>query len=162
MTLIRPTLPQDTSAILQMAAAEPLFTPEEADTVAELLKDYLEKPDHNGYFFLTAEVESQLAGFACYGPTSLTKGTFDLYWICVDRRFSRHGIGRALINRAEDEIQRAGGHMIVAETSGSPEYAPTRAFYEGVGYRRIATIPDYYAPDDDLVIYIRSFRPGRS
>ncbi len=160
MISIRPTLAQDTTTVLQMAASEPLFTPEEADTVGELLSDYLEKPDHNGYFFLTAEVDDQVAGFACYGPTSLTKGTFDLYWICVDRRFARRGIGKALIDRTELEVQRAEGRMIVAETSGSPEYAPTRAFYEGIGYTRIATIPDYYAPGDDLVIYIRSFRPG--
>jgi ribosomal protein S18 acetylase RimI-like enzyme len=162
MISIRPTLAQDTAAILQMAASEPLFTPEEADTVRELLSDYLEKPDHNGYFFLTAEFEGQLAGFACYGPTSLTKGTFDLYWICVDRRFARRGVGKALIDRAEDEVQHAGGRMVVVETSGLPEYAPTRAFYEGIGYTRVATIPDYYAPGNDLVIYIRPFKPGRS
>ena len=162
MISIRPTLPQDTAAILQMAASEPLFTPEEADTVEELLNDYLQKPDHHGYFFLTAELDGQVAGFACHGPTSLTKGTFDLYWICVDRRFSRKGIGKALIERTEDEVQHAGGRLIVVETSGSPEYAPTRAFYEGVGYARIATIPDYYDAGDDLVIYVRAFKPCRS
>ena len=50
--------------------------------------------------------------------------------------------------------------LIVVETAGRPEYAGTRAFYEARGYRRVATIPDFYAPGDDQVVYVKSFNPG--
>jgi len=41
------------------------------------------------------------------------------------------------------------------ETSSRSDYVPTRAFYEARGYTRAATIPAYYAPGDDLVIYTK-------
>ncbi len=160
MISIRPTRLQEAAAILRIAAAEPLFTAEEADTVNQLLTDYFEKPDHNGYFFLTADLDGQVAGFACYGPTALTKGTFDLYWICVGRDFARRGIGKALMDRAQVEVRRAEGRLVVVETSGTEEYAPTRAFYEKLGYARVATVPEFYGPDNDLVIYTRKTSPS--
>lgn len=155
MADIRETLSRDTDEILRIAADQPLFTEEEVETVGELLEDYLELPDHNGYAFLTASLDGEVVGFACYGATPLTHGTFDLYWICVDRRFSRRGIGRGLIGRVVQEVRALGGRMIVLDTSGTPEYEPTRAFYRSVGFVPIATVPDFYRPDDDLVIYCR-------
>jgi ribosomal protein S18 acetylase RimI-like enzyme len=41
------------------------------------------------------------------------------------------------------------------ETSSRADYAPTRAFYESRGYTRTATIPGYYAPGDDLVVFTK-------
>lgn len=155
MADIRETLSRDADEILRIAADQPLFTEEEAETVGELLDDYLELPDHNGYAFLTAILEDKVAGFACYGATPLTDGTFDLYWICVDRPFSRRGIGRDLIQRVVAEVRALGGRMIVLDTSGTPAYEPTRAFYKSVGFSAVATVPDFYRPDDDLVIFCR-------
>jgi ribosomal protein S18 acetylase RimI-like enzyme len=155
MAEIRETLSRDTDEILRIAADEPLFTQEEAETVGELLQDYLELPDRNGYSFLTATVNERVVGFICYGPTPLTRGTFDLYWICVDREFSRRGIGHDLVERVVGEVRALGGRMIVLDTSGTPQYAPTRAFYESAGFTPAATVPDFYEPDDDLVIFCR-------
>ncbi|MBA2628245.1 MAG: hypothetical protein H0U85_09540 [Gemmatimonadales bacterium] len=45
--------------------------------------------------------------------------------------------------------------VIVVETAGRSDYAPTRAFYEARGYRAVATIPDFYAPGDDQVAYVK-------
>jgi ribosomal protein S18 acetylase RimI-like enzyme len=155
MTPIRTTTAQDVDAILRIAASEPLFTTQEAACVDELLTDYLGKADHGGYYFLTAEADGQVVGFACYGPTALTDGTYDLYWICVDRKSAGKGIGTALMHRAQAEIARSKGRLIIVETSGTPAYAPTRAFYEHLGYQRVATVPSYYRAGDDLVIYTR-------
>jgi ribosomal protein S18 acetylase RimI-like enzyme len=155
MIPIRPTLPEDATPILRIASSEPLFTAEEVECVEELLRDYFGRADHNGYFFLTAELEGRVAGFACYGPKALTHGTYDLYWIAVARDFSRRGVGRALMARVEADVWGLGGRLIVVETSGEPDYSPTRAFYEGLGYTHAATIPEFYGPGDDLVIYIR-------
>lgn len=155
MADIRETLDRDADEIRRIAVDQPLFTQEEADTVGELLEDYLELADHNGYAFLTASLDEEIVGFACYGPTPLTDGTFDLYWICVDVEFARRGIGRDLIERVVAEVRTLGGRMIVLDTSGTPEYEPTRAFYRSVGFSPTATVPDFYGPDDDLVIFCR-------
>jgi ribosomal protein S18 acetylase RimI-like enzyme len=153
MTTVRPTRPQDASTLQRLAAAEPLFNAAEIACVGELLQDYLDRPDHNGYFFLTVEAEGEIAGFACYGPTPLTNGTYDLYWILVDREKAGRGLGRALMERVEREVAEQDGRLLVVETSGRPDYAPTRAFYESLGYQRTAAIPDFYAPGDDLIVY---------
>jgi ribosomal protein S18 acetylase RimI-like enzyme len=155
MAKIRETIRRDADEILRIAAEEPLFTQEEAETVGELLQDYLELPDHNGYAFLTATVEDRVVGFICYGPTPLTRGTFDLYWICVDRSFARRGIGHDLVERVVREVQALRGRMIVLDTSGTPDYAPTRAFYQSAGFTPTATVPDFYKPGDDLEIFCR-------
>jgi GNAT superfamily N-acetyltransferase len=156
MIVIRPTQPEDADSILRLAGAEPLFSKEEADTVAELLEAYLTQDDHEGYFFLSALDEGKLLGFACYGPTPLTQGTFDLYWIAVSSAARGQGVGRALMAHVEDEVRALGGRMIVLDTSGRLEYEPTRAFYHRIGYTQSATVPDFYAPGDDLIIFSRS------
>ena len=46
--------------------------------------------------------------------------------------------------------------LIVVETAGRPDYRPTRAFYEARGYRPAAVIPDFYAPGDDQVVYVKT------
>ena len=155
MIVIRPAQPEDAESILRLAGAEPLFSREEAETVAELLEAYLDQEDDDGYFFLSAMDDEKLLGFACYGPTPLTQGTFDLYWIAVDSTAKGQGVGRALMTRVEDEVRALGGRLIVLDTSGRPEYEPTRAFYRRLGYAHSATVPDFYAPGDDLVIFSR-------
>jgi ribosomal protein S18 acetylase RimI-like enzyme len=153
MIRIRTTLADDSPFILEIASGEPLFSPQEADTVGELLQDYLHRPDHNGYYFMTAEANGAVAGFACYGPTPLTHGTYDLYWICVEAGQKGQGVGRALMQAVIEQLHQLAGRLLVLDTSGRPDYAPTRAFYERLGFRRTAVIPEFYAPGDDLIIY---------
>jgi ribosomal protein S18 acetylase RimI-like enzyme len=94
-----------------------------------------------------------MLGYACFGPHPLTQGTYDLYWIVVDPTAQGHGIGHALLARVEAEVQARGGRLLLVETSGTPAYAPARRFYESSGYRCEATIHDFYALGDDLVIF---------
>jgi ribosomal protein S18 acetylase RimI-like enzyme len=47
--------------------------------------------------------------------------------------------------------------LVVVETAGRADYAPTRGFYAARGYEVAATIPDYYAPGDALVTYLKRF-----
>lgn len=154
----RVTVEADRDAILRIADREPLFSHEEAATVAELLQDYFSRPDHHGYFFLTAEAEGAVAGFACYGPTPLTRGTYDLYWVAVAAEFKGRGIGRALMEQVEQAVRQQGGRLLVVDTSGTAAYGRTREFYEQLGYRRAATIPDFYREGDPLVLYIKPLK----
>jgi hypothetical protein len=49
----------------------------------------------------------------------------------------------------------------VVETAGRPDYAATRGFYEARGYRATATIPDFYAPGDDQVVFVKPLNSER-
>ena len=145
----------EAEAIRSLARLEPLFTPDEAAVVEELLTDYLEREDHNGYFFLSATHDGELIGFTCYGPTPMTQGTFDLYWIAVASAWKGKGVGRELMSAVDERVRALNGRLLVLDTSGRADYAGTRAFYERLGFHRTGTIPDFYAEGDDLVIYTR-------
>jgi len=143
-------------AILAIARNVKVFDPEEIDTVDELLCEYRDKGAKvSGYHFLTCRNDGHVLGFACYGSRALTEGAFDLYWIATDKVAQGQGVGAALLRRVAQEIKALDGRLIVAETSGRTEYAPTRRFYEMHDYERAATITDFYAPGDDLVIYVQ-------
>jgi ribosomal protein S18 acetylase RimI-like enzyme len=102
-----------------------------------------------------AEINGETVGWICYGPTPCTIGTFDIYWIGVSSAWQGHGIGRALTAYAEQLIRDRGGRLFVVETSGRESYAPTRRFYEALGYEQAASIPDFYGPGDPRVIFTK-------
>lgn len=130
-----------------------LFHEAEVRTAVELLDEALDGDDD--YRFLGAFDGDELVGYACFGPTPDTVGTFDLYWIAVDKQRQGSGIGTQLVAAVEETLSALGGRLIVVETSSRSDYDATRRFYEAKGYTRTATIPGYYAQDDDLVIYIK-------
>jgi len=135
-----------------------LFREAEIRTAVELLDEALDGDDD--YRFLGAFDGDELVGYACFGPTPDTLGTFDLYWIAVERSRQGTGIGTQLVSAVEHRLSADGGRLIVVETSSRVEYEPTRAFYEARGYCRTATIAGYYAPSDDLVIYVKDLTHG--
>ncbi|HOG45886.1 MAG TPA: GNAT family N-acetyltransferase [Anaerolineae bacterium] len=152
----RPT-EADIPGILSMVAHAGVFTSVDVECVGELLDDYVHKPGHGGYEFIVDREDGRLLGLACYGSTPLTEGTFDLYWLCVAAEARRGGVARRLVAEMEADLRRLGARLLVVETSGSDGYRPARAFYLANGFQRQATIPDYYAPGDDLVVYTKRY-----
>jgi len=130
-----------------------LFREAEVRTAVELLDEALDGDDD--YRFLGAFDGDELVGYACFGPTPDTLGTFDLYWIAVDKQRQGAGVGTQLVTAVERTLAADGGRLIVVETSSREEYTATRGFYRARGYKHTATIPGYYAAGDDLVIYIK-------
>jgi ribosomal protein S18 acetylase RimI-like enzyme len=156
--MIFPATEADGSQIQDIAARAGVFSQEEIDCVADLWQDYLTSgPVIGGYNFLVERERDQVLGFACYGPRDLTTGVFDLYWIAVDSKIHRSGVGRRLLIAAEQAVRQAGGRMLIAETSGTADYESTRKFYLGMGYTIEATIKDFYREGDDLAICIKRF-----
>ncbi|HJR17448.1 MAG TPA: GNAT family N-acetyltransferase, partial [Gemmatimonadales bacterium] len=90
-----------------------------------------------------------------------TLGTYDLYWMAVDPMIQGSGVGTALIREMERRLAGQ-ARLIVVETAGRPEYEGTRRFYEARGYQATATIPDFYAPGDDQVVYVKRVDGERS
>lgn len=130
-----------------------MFSDAEVRIARELLDDGLRRPDKSGYRFLVVRRHGEIAGYTCWGHIDGTAASYDLYWIAVDPAAHRTGLGTALLRATEDAIRTMGGERIYVETSGRPDYAPTRAFYERSGYARVAHLPDFYGPQDDKLIY---------
>jgi len=151
-TKIRPMTPGDKPAIMKLLAATPEFKPSEVVVAEEVIDSYLKSSYRSGYHVLVAELEL-LAGYICYGPTPLTEGTWDIYWLAVSRGEQSRGIGGALMAFVEDEIKKAKGRLAVIETSSKPEYEGTRRFYRRQGYEVACRLADFYAPGDDKLIF---------
>jgi ribosomal protein S18 acetylase RimI-like enzyme len=155
-TMIEPAQEDDGPEILLLTANAGVFKPTEVATVAEIWSEYLrEGAQGSGYYLIVYRETEELLGYACYGPHPLTEGTFDLYWIAVDRAHRGLGIGLALLQAVEEGVHSLGGRMITVETSGTPEYAPARHVYASAGYLDEARLKDFYSPGDDLVIYTK-------
>ena len=154
--MIRPMTPADRPAVLALIEATGFFRPDEIAVAEELIDITLGRPEQEDYAIVVVTDETgAVAGYMTYGPTPLTRGTYDLYWMAVDPKAQGRGYGRILVEWLEDHVRRAGGRMIVIETSSSEKYEPTRRFYLGLNYTETARIPDFYGPGDGRVIYTK-------
>jgi len=150
---LRPVGHAHRARLEQLTRGTGLFREEEVATAVELLDESVAGDDD--YQFVGAFEGDQLVGYACWGPTPGTAATSDLYWIVVDRVRQSAGVGSQLLGEVERRLTADGRRLVVVETSSRSDYALTRSFYEARGYTRTATIPGYYAPGDDLVVFTK-------
>ena len=94
-----------------------------------------------------------LAGYACWGRTPDTRGTFDLYWLAVDPARQGSGIGAALVREVKRRVAALGGRVLLIEASGRADNAGVRRFYERLDCTAAARVRDFYATGDDRIIY---------
>src|SRR5947208_2060953 len=139
---LRPAARAQRGPLERLTAATGLFRPDEVAIAVELLDDALAGDDD--YRFLGAYAGDQLIGYACWGPTPGTTGTFDLYWIVVDPARQGTGLGTALLRAVEERLTTDNGRLIVVETSSRADYASTRAFPRVASVRRV--LPVLHAP----------------
>lgn len=99
-----------------------------------------------------ALLDGRVAGYVCFGPTPMTEGTYDLYWIATDPSARGKGVGSALVGAMEKELSGHGARMIRVETSATDAYGSTRLFYQRARYVEEARLRDFYKAGDDLVI----------
>jgi len=131
----------------------------EVDVAVELMEEYLDEGLKSGYRFLVADDGTAAAGYACYGPTPMTHGTWDLYWIAVEPSFQRRGVGQILLDACEAHVRGEGGRLIVLETSSRPPYEQARNFYAKNHYALLVTVRDFYAPGDHKLMFAKYLNP---
>ena len=151
--------PKDKPTIMQILQATPEFTTGEVVVAEELIDYYLDDPIESGYLIFVAEVNSRVAGYICIGPTPLTEGTWDIYWIAVSKEEQARGVGTALLAFAENKMRESRGRLAFIETSSKTEYDKTRSFYRARGYDLACQITDFYAPGDDKLILLKRLSP---
>ena len=146
--------PAHRAPVIDLLGRTPEFRPDEVSVALELVDDAL--AGGAGYRFVVDEdLGGSLLGYVCFGATPMTEGTFDLYWIVVEPRSKRSGVGKGLLEHVEAKLRREGARLLRVETEGGDAYAATRGFYLHVGYEVLATIRDFYAVGRDLVVFGR-------
>ncbi|UCF89958.1 MAG: GNAT family N-acetyltransferase [Desulfobacterales bacterium] len=146
----------DVERIRRLVEITGFFSPAEIEMACELANEHLARGVASGYHFLLGEHYGRLAGYTCYGPVPATASSYDLYWIAVHPDYQGKGVGRRLLKETERLIREAGGTRVYVDTSMRVQYASTRAFYEGCGYRVESVLDDFYAPGEAKAVYRKS------
>lgn len=154
---IRPTLPSDTSVLVQITQETGLFKPIEIEALGEVLDDYHAENRELGHRSVTCERDGQVLGFAYYAPAAMTVGTWHLWWIVVRRDLQVRGIGTTLLQFAENDMRANQGRVLFIETGSLPHYEPTRRFYRKHDYEEHALLKDFYAAGDSMVVFRKAF-----
>ena len=154
-TLREMTAP-DKPQLMALLKATPEFMPDEILVADEVIDTYLDSPGRD-FQIMVAEISSRIVGYVCFGLTPLTLTTWDIYWMAVALDKRGIGIGAALLKNAENKIQKAGGRLVLIETSSKPNYLSTRHFYLKKGYKRVSRIRDFYAPGDHRLTFEKRF-----
>jgi GNAT superfamily N-acetyltransferase len=114
----------------------------------------IEQTDYNVFVY---EEEGKIYGYHCTGRRPLTDAVYDLYWIAVDPESKIKGIGRKLLQHAENFVLEKQGRWLLAETSSKQSYEKTRNFYLRNNFSVIAQINDFYTVGDSLIIFGKFF-----
>jgi ribosomal protein S18 acetylase RimI-like enzyme len=153
---IRPLAQKDRARLHLMLTSTQVFTSEEIDVAMELIDVVLKDRNQKDYeIYCMVEDADQPIGYICYGPTPMTQGTFDLYWIAVDPRYQGQGIGSRLLGFLEEGIKERKGRLILVDTSSITEYEKTQKFYFRKGFQEVARVPDYYWPGNDRITFCK-------
>jgi ribosomal protein S18 acetylase RimI-like enzyme len=148
---IRPLAKADRQPLAALLERIETFSPSERVCALELI-DLGLTPQNPDYQLLVASRETGVVGYICYGPTPMTEGTFDLYWIASDPEVRGQGVGAALVSAMEGDIRRRKGRLIRVETSAMEAYGPTRGFYAAMQYREESRFRDFYKAGEDLIV----------
>lgn len=151
---LRTLIAADRARIEEITRAVGRFRDDEIPVALEVFDAAVREDADGSYHILGAELDAGLVGWICWGPTPCALGTYDLYWMAVDPEVQGSGIGTALLTEMERRLARV-ARLIIIETAGRADYSATRAFYQARGYSPVATIPDFYAPGDDQVVFVK-------
>lgn len=161
----------DPQRVRKVVESSGFFSPAEILIAVELVEERLQRGAQSSYRFIFAEMPPEscgvlpyfpsalagsLLGYSCYGEIPCTTGSYDLYWIVIEKSCQGYGLGSYLLRQTESRISEAGGRAIYAETSARPQYEPTRRFYSANGYHAAAELPDFYAPGDAKLIFTKA------
>jgi len=148
--------PRDRTSVAMITAATDMFHPPEVAVAVELVDDGLLKGPQSDYRFLFVDEGDETLGYAIYGFNSMTRSSWDLYWIAVHPECHGTGIGRLLIKEVEARARLGGCTHLWVDTAGRENYKPTRAFYVAMGYTVAGELKDFYAPGDAKIVFVKA------
>ena len=155
--MIRKIKQVDTKKIEKILNKIPIFSEVEVKVGMELVNIAASDIEQTDYHVFVYEEEENIYGYYCTGKRPLTDAVYDLYWIAVDPESKKKGIGKELLNHAENFVLEKQGRWLLAETSSKQSYEKTRNFYLRNNFSVIAQINDFYTVGDSLIIFGKFF-----
>lgn len=146
---IRPTKSEDIAALQIVLNGTGLFP---AEMLPDMLHGFLsDEPCMDRW--LTCEDGGTAIGFCYAMPEQMAEGTWNMLAIAVLPEKQGSGAGKAIVNQLENSLRSDGQRVLIADTSGTEEFAKTRKFYRKCGYAEEARIRDFWAAGDDKIVF---------
>jgi len=87
----------------------------------------------------------------------------EIFVMGVIPEYHLRGVGRALVQKAEEMLQKAGVEYLqvktLAATHPDPGYAKTRNFYQAVGFRPLEVLPQIWDERNPCIIMVKALKP---
>lgn len=149
MTEIRKVVKNDLEGIKNVLNTIELFPPEMLD---DMIAEYLNNPETEEIWFTSIQ-DGKICGIGYCAPEKLTDRTYNLYAIGVQNDLQGKGFGKKMMSYIEGYLRDKGNRILIVDTSSTPEFDQTRAFYQHLGYSKEATIRDFWKEGDDKVTF---------
>ena len=147
--MMRPTQRDDIPALKGVLDRTDLFP---SEMLPDMVAGFLANDDSEDVW-LTCENEQQVIGFCYAVPEALTEGTWNMLAIAVLQTEQGKGAGGAIVAALESHLSASRNRVLIAETSGTDDFARTRNFYRKNGYTEEARIRDFWAMGDDKIVF---------
>jgi ribosomal protein S18 acetylase RimI-like enzyme len=152
---IRPLEPRDRTAVAAILEHGGVFSPDEVLCALELIDAAALRPAGDYRALVAVDGLDHPVGYICFGPTPMTSGTWDLYWVATASAMRGKGVGHRLVEQMEALLRNEGARLVRVETSQQEAYGAARHLYDRTGYRETARIVDFYRTGDDLLIFTK-------
>lgn len=147
---IRPLEAADLDALAEVVDATGLFPPE---MLPDLTAGFLAGDGSDRW--VTCTLKRVPVGLCYARPEDMADRVWNMLALAVAPRRQGQGLGGQLVRRLEDDLRASGQRLLIVDTSGTPDFARTRAFYQAHGYVERARIPDYWSEGDDKVTFAK-------
>lgn len=111
--MIRILKQDDVPLLKQMLGRIPNFSEVEVEIAMELINIAGTNLNQTDYNIFVYDADGTILGYHCTGKRPLTEGTYDLYWIVADPLSAIKGIGKALLEHAENFVFKNNGRLIL-------------------------------------------------
>jgi ribosomal protein S18 acetylase RimI-like enzyme len=155
--MIRLTTPDDTTALIALAAASGLFDPNQTDDLAQMLDKHFSNRNETKDIWLTDD-DNEPVGIAYIAPERMTEGTWNLYLIAVHPDRQKQGRGKALLSYVEQMLMERGERVLLVETAGTDDFEYVREFYRKNGYEQEARIREFYTAGIDKIVFRKALK----
>lgn len=123
--------------------------------IEESIQEYIEGV--NGKVFYAVYDAKDVVGFICLKMNN--PYTAEIYVMGILERYHRHGIGRNLVNVAQQYIKENQYKFFmvktVGESSDDESYRRTRAFYRSVGFYPLEEIKEIWGEENPCLIMVK-------
>ena len=152
--IVNDARPEDMKSVRRFSVETGMFEQQESGEVEQQLLAVIggQAPGT----VLTAQQDAMVVGAGYFAPEPFSDRCWNLYFLVVDKQHHGSGIGSCLVDEIEQRLRELGpglARILLIETSSTPHYLNTRAFYLARGYTLEATVRDFYGPGDDKVIF---------